>query len=56
MNDLLLSVHVVVKTLNFKISRDRLAEMCAARAARLFVLIQSTRSLFSGVAFAIVFA
>ena len=48
MKDLLLSVHVVFKTLNLEISRCHLADY-AARAVRLFLLIQPIRSLFSGV-------
>ena len=67
----LLCVRVVVKTLNLEISRCHLAEYViwqntsknctkvrAARAARLFFLIQPIRSLFSGVvvAFAVVLA
>ena len=57
MKDLLLRVHVVVKTLNLEISRCHLAEnsaqVRAARAARLFFLIQPIRSLFSGVVVAV---
>ena len=60
MKDLLLFVHVVVKTLNLEIPRCHLAEYVkkigaevrAARVARLFFLIQPIRSLFSGVVFA----
>ena len=48
MKDLLLCVHVVVKTFNLQISRCNLAAR-AAHAARLFFLIQPIRSLFSGV-------
>ena len=54
MNDLLLCVNVVVKTLTLEIviwqtaSKDCTKER-AARAARLFFLIQPIRSLFSGV-------
>ena len=58
MKDLLLCVHVVVKTLNLEISRrhssKNFAQVRAARAARLFFLIQPIRSLFSGVVFAVV--
>ena len=62
MNDLLLCVHVVVKTLNLEFARCHLADYVkglnqvrAARAARLFFLIQPNRSLFYGavVAFAV---
>ena len=68
MKDLLPRAHVVVKTLNLEISRCHLADYVmtsenrtkvrAARAARLFFLIQPIRSLFSGVvvAFAVVLA
>ena len=58
----MLCVHVVVKTINFEISRCHFVENAtkvrAARAARLFFLIQPIRSLFSGavVAIAVVFA
>ena len=54
MNDLLLCVNVVLKTLNLEIviwqatSKNRTKKR-AARAARLFFLIQPIRSLFSGV-------
>jgi len=60
MKDLLLCVHVVLKTLNLEISRCHLAAYVkelsktrAARAARLFFLIQPIRSLFSGVVVAV---
>ena len=57
MKDLLLGVKVVVKTLNFEISRCRLANnstrVRAARAARLFFLIYPIRSLLSGVVVAV---
>ena len=54
MKDLLLCVNVVVKTLNLEIviwqtSSKKCTKVPAARAARLFVLIQPIRSLFSGV-------
>ena len=56
MKNLLLCVHVVLKTLNLEISRCHLADYVkelskvrAARAARLFFFIQPIRSLFSGV-------
>ena len=54
MNDLLLCVDVVVKTLNLKIviwqaTSKNCTKKWAARAARLFFLIQPMRSLFSGV-------
>ena len=56
MKDILLRVHVVVKTLNLEISRCHLADygnefarVRAARAARLFFIIQPIRSLFSAV-------
>ena len=59
MKDLLLCVHFGVKTLNFEISRCHLADYVkevraarAARGARLFFLIQTIRSLFSGVVIA----
>ena len=61
MKDLILRVHVVVKTLNLEISRRHLAgyvkelyvlKVRAARAARLFFLSQPIRSLFSGVVLA----
>ena len=55
MKELLSRVHVVVKTLNLEISHCHLADegkefakVRAARAARLFLLIQPIRSLFSG--------
>ena len=57
-------VHVVVKTLNVEIARCHLEDYVkelsknkvrAARAARLFFLIQPMRSLFSGVVVAVVF-
>ena len=56
MKDSLLCVHVVVKTLNFEISRCHLADYAkvrAARAARLIFLIEPIRSLFSGVVVAV---
>ena len=60
MKDVLLCVHVVAKTLNLEISRCHLADegkefakVRAARAARLFLLIQPIRSLFSGVLVAV---
>ena len=63
MKDLLLCVYVVAKTLNLEISRCHLAdhvkelyESVAARAARLFFLIQSIRSLLYGVVAAVAFA
>ena len=53
MTDLLLGVHVVVKTINLEILRCRLAGLSsnatrvrATRAARLFFLIQPIRSSF----------
>ena len=53
MKDLQLSVHVVVNTLDLKISRcylqDVVKEVCAARAQRLFFLTQPIRLLFSSV-------
>ena len=57
MRDLLSCVHVVVETLNFEISRRRLADYVkklplkkrAARAARLFFFIQPIKSLICGV-------
>ena len=60
MTDLLLCFHVVVKTLNLEISRCHLncikvRAARAARAARLFFLIQPIRSLFSGVVVAVAF-
>ena len=61
--DLLLCVYVVAKTLNLKFSfviRQATSKNCtkvrAARAARLFFLIQPIRSLFSGVVVAVVLA
>ena len=56
MKELLSCVRVVVKTLNFckfhaviwQISSKNCTEVRAARAARLFFLIQPIRSLFSG--------
>ena len=62
MKDILLFVHVVVKTLNLEISRCHLAEYVkrigaevrAARVARLIFPIQPIRSLFSGVVFSFV--
>ena len=62
MKDLLLCVQVVVKTLNLEISRaiwQTTSKNCikerAARAARLFFLIQPMRLSFSGVVFAVAF-
>jgi len=56
----MLGVYAVVKTLNLKISRCHLVDCVkeltnvrAARAARLFFLIQPIRSLFSVVVFAV---
>ena len=54
MKDLLLQARVVVRTLNMKISRRRLADYVktkerAARAARLFFFIQPIKSLICGV-------
>ena len=57
--DLLLCVHVVVKTLNSEISRhladtsENSTEVRAARAARLVFLIQPIRLLFPGVVVAL---
>ena len=55
MKDLLLRARVVVRTLNMKISRRRLADYVkpftkkrAARAARLFFFIQPIKSLIRG--------
>ena len=61
MKDLLLCVHVVVKTLNLEISRWHLSDYVkelnykvrAARAARLLFLIQPIRALLSGVVVAV---
>ena len=54
MKDLLLRVHVVI----WQTTSKNYAKVRAARAARLFLLIEPTRSLFSGVvvAVAVVFA
>ena len=54
MNDLLLCVNVVVKTLNLEFviwqaTSKNCTKKRAARAARSFFLIQPIRSLFSGV-------
>ena len=60
MNDLLLHFHVVGKVLNLEFSRlatsKNSSKVGAARAARLFLIIQPIRSLFSGtvVTFAVV--
>jgi len=62
--DLLVCVHAVVKSLNLEISRCHLADYVkefyfkvrGARAARLFFLIQPSRSLFSGVVVAVAVA
>ena len=57
--DLLLCVHVVVKSISLEILRCHLALYVreiyknAARATRLFFLIQRIRSLFSGVVVAV---
>ena len=63
MQDLLLCVHAVVKNFNLKISRRHLADyvknctkLRAARAARLFFLIQPRRSLFSAIVVAVAVA
>ena len=65
MKDFLLCVHVVVKTLNLAIARviwqttsENSTKVRAARAARLFFLIQPMKLSFSGVVFsvALVFA
>ena len=66
MKDLLLCVHVIVKTLILEISRRHLADyrtasnnstkVRAARVARLFFFIQPIRSLFSGVVVAVAVA
>ena len=60
MKDLLLSVHIVVKTLNFEFhivvwqtTSKNSTKGHAACAARLFFLIYSIRSLFSGVVVAV---
>ena len=61
MKDWLLCVQVVVKTINFmkfhvviwQITSENSTKVRAARAARLFFLIQPIRSLFSGVVFAV---
>ena len=59
MKDLLLCVHVVVETFSLEMSRCHLADyvraLRAARAARLFLLIQPIRSLFSGVVVVVAF-
>ena len=62
MKDLLLGVHVVVKTLNWKFhvvvwqtTSNNCSKVRAARAARLFFLVQPMRSLFSGVVVAVAF-
>ena len=56
MKDLLFCVHVVVETLNLEIqvviwqtTSENCTKVRAARAARLFLVIQPIRSLFSGV-------
>ena len=52
MKDLLSCVDVVVKTLNLEIwqtTSGNCTKVRAARAARLFVLVEPIRSLFSGV-------
>ena len=61
MKDLLLWFHVVVKTKTWKLHVviwQTMSENCtkvrAARAARLFFLVQPIRLLFSGVVFAVV--
>ena len=58
MKDLLWKVRVVVRTSDMKISRRRLAKICtkkrAARAARLFFLIEPIESLIFGFAVAVV--
>ena len=60
MKDLLLCVHLGIKTLNFEMSpclwqtTSKIStKVRAARAARLFFLIQPIRSLFSGVVVAV---
>ena len=59
MKDLLLSVQVVVKTINLEISviwqttSENFTKVRAARVARFIFLIQPIRSLFSGVGFAV---
>ena len=61
MKDWLLCVQVVVKTINFmkfhvviwQTTSENSIKVRAARAARLFFLIQPIRSLFSGVVFAV---
>ena len=54
MKDLLWGARVVVKTLNLEISRCHLqTKERAARAARLFFLIQPIPALFPGVVFAV---
>ena len=49
MKDLLLCVHVVVETFIWKTALENCTKVRAARAARLFILIQPIRSLSSGV-------
>ena len=63
MKDLLLCVHVVIKTLNLKFhvviwqtTSKRCTKVRAARAARQFFLIQPIRLLFSGVVVAVAVA
>ena len=60
MKDFLLCVHVVVKTLNLAIARviwqttsENSTKVRAARAARLFFLIQPMKLSFFGVVFAV---
>ena len=61
MKDLLLSVHVVAETFNWKFyivvwqttSKNCCTKLRAARAARLYFLIYSIKSLFSGVVVAV---
>ena len=55
-NDLLFCVHVVVKTLNLEIALQTTSKqkVRAARAARLFFLVQPILSLFFGVVVVVV--
>ena len=49
MKDLLSCVHVVVETFIWQTTLENCTKVRAARAARLFTLIQPIRSLYSGV-------